>query len=127
MPLLFTPPQTGASVLAGIPHTADAYFLVFSASLGERGRPWDCENVLGPLAVALKDREASTIYVGNRDEWNAESNPFRQAPFNVERVPTVLRLPGDWKGTVEERVASASRIVEADILEGSKLRAFLKG
>lgn len=77
------------------------------------------------IVANISPLEGTVIYVGQRDEWNEPSNPWRQAPFNVERVPTILKVqPGD--ATVPERIAKAKHIVEADILFEQTFKAFLQ-
>ncbi|KAK4701075.1 hypothetical protein P7C70_g5163, partial [Phenoliferia sp. Uapishka_3] len=129
MPLLFgSPKQTPASVLASLslPTSSRPHFLIFMASYEERGRPWcrDCEAAEGPIMALIPGSESSIVFVGDRETWNDPENPWRRAPFNVTKIPTILKLSGDSQN-VSEKVANATRIVEADILEGSKLRAFV--
>ena len=40
----------------------------------------------------ILDRQSTLIYVGDRATWNDPKNLFRQPPFSVERVPTVVRV-----------------------------------
>ncbi|ORY75960.1 hypothetical protein BCR35DRAFT_306015 [Leucosporidium creatinivorum] len=117
--------QTPESVLAGVP-ADERHFLIFIASHEERGRPWcrDCEAAEPIIAKSVKPQESTVVWVGSREEWNKDDNVWRQAPFNVYRVPTILKVePGT--GTVSERVSIARKVVEAEILEGKVLRAFL--
>ncbi|KAM0755585.1 hypothetical protein T439DRAFT_320285 [Meredithblackwellia eburnea MCA 4105] len=128
MPLLFSsiPEQNPEQVLATLPKGPEEHYLLFSSSLEERGRPWcrDCEAAQGPLAAVIPDNASSIVYVGDRETWNKPENPWKQAPFNIERIPTILKLKGE--GSIEDKITRANRLVEAEILEGSILRAFIK-
>lgn len=93
--------------------------------------------------------------------WNTPDNPWRQVPFSVDRVPTILKVPAGSEDVVERvshfaelwrlprpaipciniplrrsqaysvycfagsQVKNAPKVVEAQILEGSVLKAFL--
>jgi hypothetical protein len=77
------------------------------------------------IVANISPLQGTVVYVGQREEWNETTNPWRQAPFNVERVPTILKVePGD--APVAERVAKARHIVEADILFPATFKAFLE-
>lgn len=111
--------------------------MLFWASNDERGRPWcrDCENAKEPVTRNILDRESTLVYVGDRATWNDPKHPFRQAPFSVERVPTVIRV--DPVSTTNEartsstgvdaqsRVMNAPRLVEGEILDEAKLKQFV--
>ncbi|SCZ89157.1 BZ3500_MvSof-1268-A1-R1_Chr1-1g00995 [Microbotryum saponariae] len=133
---LFPPPtQDAASVLASLPLDSKRHMLVFLASHEERGRPWcrDCE-AAEPLIVKYLDEKNSTvIWVGSREEWTKPDNVWRQKPWNVQRVPTLIKIEastsanvtGQESPSIEDRISNAPHLVEADILEGSKLRGFV--
>ncbi|KAI5478459.1 Thioredoxin-like protein [Pseudohyphozyma bogoriensis] len=105
------------------------HYVIFYSSPEERGRPWcrDCENAAPIITkhISAKPEDSTVIFVGSREEWNDKSNVWRAHPYAVERVPTILKLVNGKPGSVEAKVASAPRIVEAEILEGSLFRAFL--
>ncbi|KAM0790684.1 hypothetical protein ACM66B_004543 [Microbotryomycetes sp. NB124-2] len=118
--------QTRESVFERVQaHSNRSHYLVFMAS-HERGRPWcrDCENAQPYISNYIKPLESTTIYVGSRDEWNKPDNTWRQAPFNVERVPTVLKVEPVEHVEASTKIQHASRIVEGDILDDHKMRMF---
>ncbi|KAM0790685.1 hypothetical protein ACM66B_004543 [Microbotryomycetes sp. NB124-2] len=84
----------------------------------------DCENAQPYISNYIKPLESTTIYVGSRDEWNKPDNTWRQAPFNVERVPTVLKVEPVEHVEASTKIQHASRIVEGDILDDHKMRMF---
>ncbi|SCV71556.1 BQ2448_3144 [Microbotryum intermedium] len=131
---LFPPPtQDAASVLASLPRDSERHMLVFLASHEERGRPWcrDCEAAEPLIVKYLDERNSTVIWVGSREEWMKPDNVWRQAPWNVQRIPTLIKVEAKTTNaatqysSIEERVSNASHLVEADILEGSKLREFV--
>jgi hypothetical protein len=66
----------------------------------------------------LTRSEAEIIYTGQRAEWKSPTNKYRQAPWNLTSVPTILKFsPG---GEV------VARIQDDDILNERKIEEFLK-
>lgn len=39
-----------------------------------------------------------------RSRWNDPASPWKGAPFGVERIPTILKLPAVEGRSVEDRV-----------------------
>ena len=62
--------------------------------------------------------EAEIIYTGQRAEWKSPRNPYRQAPWSVTSVPTILKISPEG-GVV-------ARIQDDDILNAVKMEEFLK-
>ncbi|KAJ0148858.1 hypothetical protein CTA2_627, partial [Colletotrichum tanaceti] len=49
--------------------------------------------------------------------WRTKENPWRQAPFNVTNLPTLIKVSGEkWE-----------QLVEADVYDQKKLDAFVSG
>lgn len=87
MPLIDadTPPQATEAT----PH-----YVVYFAS-GEPSWCPDCRDAVPALqAVFGKDSDptAHLVRVGSRDVWRTRDNKYRQAPYNIQGVPTVVRI-----------------------------------
>ncbi|KAF9469803.1 hypothetical protein BDZ94DRAFT_28887 [Collybia nuda] len=95
-------------------------YIIFYSSIVD-GQSWcpDCRNVedLVQNTFGTSDGPSGVIvYVGDRLQWKSPSNVFRNEPWNLTDIPTIVRLQD---GT--ER----SRIVEKEIPEG--LKTFIEG
>jgi len=71
--------------------------LVFFSSRNEEGRMWcpDCRDVEQLIQDTFKTPDsppALIVYVGQRSEWKTPSNPFRNDPFHLRAIPTVIRV-----------------------------------
>ncbi|WPH03797.1 Thioredoxin-like protein [Acrodontium crateriforme] len=98
-------------------------YLVVYASLVD-GRSWcgDCreaEKFVDAKFGAREGREEEdwvrVVFAGDRDEWRKADNPYRQAPFNVVALPTIIKVTGEkWE-----------QLVEGDVYDQAKLDAFV--
>jgi len=89
-------------------------YLIFYSSISESdGKLWcpDCvavdstvRKIFGPDGPA-----ALIVYVGQKAEWKTPNNPFRSEPWNIQSIPTIIKLR-DFKET--------SRLVESEINGG---------
>lgn len=59
---------------------------------------------------------AKVVYAGQPAEWRDPSNPYRQEPFLVTKLPTIVKVTpaGVWE-----------RLVEGDVYNQKKLDAFV--
>jgi len=96
-------------------------YLIFYASIDpETGKMWcpDCRDVEELVRTTFEGEEAPKaliVWVGNKLEWRAPTNPVRKEPWSVTNIPTIVKLKNG------EEVA---RLVEAEIQEG--LSTFVK-
>ncbi|WAQ87439.1 hypothetical protein PtA15_8A343 [Puccinia triticina] len=133
----------------------DRLVLIFWSSRNpETGKMWcpDCEEMETNLSNVLKyqDLESITtpssssgpdqpsgqtghhlvyVYVGDRDQWKDPENPFRRSPWNLTKIPTVLKLcpspPSNTNLNSEIAVNDQHRLVENDANDFKKLLDFL--
>ncbi|TBU49980.1 hypothetical protein BD309DRAFT_946134 [Dichomitus squalens] len=92
-------------------------YLIFFSSRGEGGKLWcpDCvavEDLVKQTFESAEGPSGTIVYVGQRSEWKTPSNPFRAQPWNVQSVPTVIRI------------RDGARLVEQEIRE--KLESFIR-
>ncbi|GAA6019415.1 hypothetical protein JCM10207_001378 [Rhodosporidiobolus poonsookiae] len=132
MPLLFpSDPQSPQAVLSQVPSSASPsspHYLVFFSSLDDTtGKPWcpDCADVQGTVDKLVPEKQSTLVFVGSRQEWKTPDNPFRAAPFNVSKIPTIIRVEqgGD---SLASSLESAPRLVEADLRDESKFSQFVQ-
>ncbi|ETW87117.1 hypothetical protein HETIRDRAFT_41809 [Heterobasidion irregulare TC 32-1] len=95
-------------------------FVIFYASRDREGKMWcpDCRDVEDTVERTFAGADAPPaliIYVGQKPEWKAASNHFRDAPWYIEAIPTIVRV----KDATED-----ARLVEGDIV--SQLASFVK-
>ncbi|KAF8847756.1 hypothetical protein BDZ45DRAFT_606958 [Acephala macrosclerotiorum] len=121
MPLKVTT-ETPSAVAEWLKSTATPSkpsFLVVYASL-TNGRSWcgDCRNAESFVdsKFASGVDEVKVVYAGQRDEWRKADNPWRQAPFSVTNLPTLLKVTSDGKW---------ERLVEGDVYNQRKLDTFV--
>ncbi|BGP14563.1 hypothetical protein JCM10213_001912 [Rhodosporidiobolus nylandii] len=131
MPLLFpASPQSPGAILSQIPPStspSSPHFLVFFSSVDENtGKPWcpDCADVQDEVERLVPERRSTLVFVGQRNEWKTPENPFRQAPFSISKIPTIIRVEqgGD---SVANSLDSAPRLVEADLRDADKFKQFV--
>jgi hypothetical protein len=92
MPLRIVEHTTGISSPADIKEN----FLIFFSSV-VNGKLWcpDCEavNDLIQETFGVADGPSALIvHVGEKAEWKSLSNKFRGAPWNIQSVPTIIRI-----------------------------------
>ncbi|TAQ84233.1 hypothetical protein B7494_g7439 [Chlorociboria aeruginascens] len=119
------PLQTSTALPASIAESLRAsssttpVFLAVYGSLVD-GKSWCGDTVAAePLVIAKFGGSgaltATVVYAGLRDEWRAEDNPWRQEPFLVTHLPTLIKVTdGKWE-----------RLVEGDVYDQEKLDAFV--
>ncbi|GAA5967196.1 hypothetical protein JCM11641_000474 [Rhodosporidiobolus odoratus] len=131
MPLLFpTDGQSPEAVLSQVPSSTSSsspHYLVFFSSIDEStGKPWcpDCEEVQGQVEKLVPEKQSTLVFVGSRDEWKSPDNAFRSAPFNVSKIPTVIKLTesGD---SLTGSLDSAPRLIEAELRDPTKFQQFV--
>jgi len=87
-------------------------YLIFYSSLSD-GRLWcpDCVDVDSTVQkiFGTDGPAALIVYVGQKAEWKTPNNPFRSEPWNIQSIPTIIKLR-DNKET--------SRLVESEINGG---------
>jgi thiol-disulfide isomerase/thioredoxin len=100
MPIQVTsdPPFSVATTLKANATPTHASFLVVYASLLD-GKSWcpDCrqaEPVFNKVFESKPDA-VRIVYAGQRAEWKDPANPWRQAPFSVKGVPTLIKVTAD--------------------------------
>ncbi|KAI5464800.1 hypothetical protein BGZ63DRAFT_421794 [Mariannaea sp. PMI_226] len=71
------------------------HYVVYFAS-GEPSWCPDCVRAVAPLKSVFGSESAPTAYivrVGSREEWRGvPTNKYRQAPYNIQGVPTIVRV-----------------------------------
>jgi len=112
-------PAAVASWLTSTATPSKPSFLVVYASL-TNGRSWcgDCRSA-EPFVnskFASGGDEVKVIYAGQPAEWRKSDNPWRQAPFSVTNLPTLIKVTseGVWE-----------KLVEGDVYNQRKLDAFV--
>lgn len=83
------------------PSTTDTHYVVYFAS-GEPSWCPDCRNALPALQSVFggdSAPSATVILAGTREEWRNPSNKWRGAPYNINCLPTVVRVENvSWRG-----------------------------
>jgi hypothetical protein len=51
---------------------------------------------------------ALVVYTGNRDQWKSKANIWRQEPWNITSVPTIVKLKN---GKEESRLVDDGPII----------------
>ncbi|KAF2422212.1 hypothetical protein EJ08DRAFT_483972 [Tothia fuscella] len=108
MPLGVSSDDTGALVDFLEKTTSRPSFLIIYASpRPSDGLMWcgDCRRA-EPL-ISEKFSKGSTnvrtVYAGTEVEWRTLTNPYRQPPFSIEKLPTILKVyENGWHRLVEE-------------------------
>ncbi|KAF6845206.1 thioredoxin-like protein 5 [Colletotrichum musicola] len=122
MPVITTKdsaPAVAAALKAEASETGKPAYLVVYAS-HRNGRSWcgDC-TAAEPYIEKKFGGDAETVrvvYAGLPDEWRTKDNAWRQAPFNVTNLPTLIKVSGNNKW---------EKLVEADVYDQNKLDAFV--
>jgi len=92
-------------------------YVIFYASRGDDGVMWcpDCRAVEDLVKETFEKEgapSAEIIYVGQREEWKTPKNQWRKHPWNVQSIPTIVRVRDD------------ERLVEGEIKD--RLQDFIK-
>ncbi|OLN85963.1 Thioredoxin-like protein Clot [Colletotrichum chlorophyti] len=109
-----------AALKAEASEAKPAYLVVYASH--RNGRSWcgDCTAAEPYIEKKFggEDNTVRVVYAGLPDEWRTKTNPWRQAPFNVTNLPTLIKVSGDKKW---------EKLVEADVYDQKKLDAFVGG
>ncbi|APA16005.1 predicted protein [Sclerotinia sclerotiorum 1980 UF-70] len=101
-------------------------YVIFFASLKpETNESWcgDCRNAEGPLSrfldkAAVEERVRlvyAGLQVGWRDMSPGKKSPWREEPWGINRLPTVVKVTGEkWE-----------KLIEEDCYDEKKLSAFV--
>ncbi|BGP23489.1 thioredoxin-like protein 5 [Rhodotorula toruloides] len=130
MPLLFPDAQiTPQTVLeqANKASSSSPHFLIFFASIDPNtGKPWcpDCSEVQSEVDRLVPENRSTLVFVGDRTEWKKPNNPWRSAPFNISRIPTIIRVEqgGDQ---VASSLDNAPRLIESELRDPTKFQQFV--
>ncbi|KAF9567776.1 hypothetical protein CPC08DRAFT_519164 [Agrocybe pediades] len=115
MPLHFADGSIDVKTLQTVPED----FIIFYSSVVD-GQMWcpDCRAVDHLVQQVFSDDgpDALIVYVGDRGQWKTPSNIYRQAPWHVTGVPTIVRQK---EGKEVGRLSDETEILE-------KLASFVK-
>jgi len=98
-------------------------FVIFYASKGDDGIMWcpDCRAVKEIVEDTFdKDDGPSAliIYVGQKPEWKTPENEWRQQPWDIQTIPTIVRLSDGERlvdqGPIKEKLKA---LVEGEPIE----------
>ena len=136
MPMLFpSGGQSPESVLSSIPSSTSSsspHFLVFLSSVDPTsGQMWcgDCRDTQQTIEKLVPDNQSQLVFVGERQEsvllalllseprrsssycncgrWKSPDSPWRQAPFNLKAIPTIIRVEESSKDSLKSSVRSS--------------------
>ncbi|MBW0536604.1 hypothetical protein O181_076319 [Austropuccinia psidii MF-1] len=103
------------------------------SSRDSNGQMWcpDCQQMEASLVEVLPTLKSTDgliyVYVGQPNEWKSPSNVFRQAPWSVERIPTVMQVSSNSQSLLDDRITQQSpRLVEAEAINITRLKEFLE-
>ncbi|TDZ25882.1 Thioredoxin-like protein Clot [Colletotrichum orbiculare MAFF 240422] len=124
MPVITTKEPASAVAAALVAEASDsrpAYLVVYASH--RNGRSWcgDCTAAEPYIEKKFAGDHADTVrvvYAGLPEEWRTKDNQWRQAPFNVTNLPTLIKVTGEKKW---------EKLVEADVYDQKKLDAFVGG
>ncbi|KAF4827133.1 Thioredoxin-like protein Clot [Colletotrichum tropicale] len=121
MPVLNTK-EPASAVAAALKAEASedkpAYLVVYASH--RNGKSWcpDCTAAEPYIEKKFAGDEGTVrvVYAGLPEEWRTKENPWRQEPFNVTNLPTLIKVSGEKKW---------EKLVEADVYNQKKLDAFV--
>jgi len=91
--------------------TVPERFIIFYSSIVD-GQMWcpDCRVVdnLVKETFSADAPEGLIVYVGDRTQWKSPTNVYRQKPWNITNVPTIVRLKD---GKEDGRLADDAQIL----------------
>ncbi|KAK9900912.1 thioredoxin-like protein [Cystobasidium minutum MCA 4210] len=79
----------------------------------------DCQNAAPILEKTFgndKAPRAARVMVGERPLWKSSGNVFRQDPFKISNIPTLVRI---------EQGSEVGRLTEGEILDQERLAKFI--
>ncbi|KDR85746.1 hypothetical protein GALMADRAFT_234806 [Galerina marginata CBS 339.88] len=96
--------------------TVPERFIIFYSSIVD-GEMWcpDCRVIdnLVKETFSAGGPEALIVYVGNRNQWKNPTNVYRQEPWKLTNVPTIVRLKdGKEDGRLGDDVQILSSLAE---------------
>ncbi|KAL3419983.1 hypothetical protein PVAG01_08482 [Phlyctema vagabunda] len=112
-----SPAALAASLRATSSPAKPAYMIVYASLVN--GRSWcpDCVRAEPLINEKFKD-SADTVPIVylERDAWRTQDNIWKQQPFAIPKLPTLVKATGDrdWEYLVEE-----------DVYDQKKLDAFV--
>ncbi|KAH8784556.1 hypothetical protein F5882DRAFT_404496 [Hyaloscypha sp. PMI_1271] len=96
------------------------YLVVYASAV--EGRMWccDCRDAEPFVNAKFGDsgKTATAVYAGSKPEWKSPNNVWKQEPFLVTALPTIIKVKADGKW---------ERLVEDDVYDQAKLDAFVSG
>ncbi|TQN73038.1 Thioredoxin-like protein Clot, partial [Colletotrichum shisoi] len=123
MPVITTKESASAvadALKAEASEAKPAYLVVYASH--RNGRSWCGDCTAAEPYIEKKfggdENTARVVYAGLPEEWRTKENPWRQAPFNVTNLPTLIKVSGEKKW---------EKLVEADVYDQKKLDAFIGG
>ncbi|PPQ66376.1 hypothetical protein CVT26_011095 [Gymnopilus dilepis] len=115
MPLIYADGSIDPITLFKVPE----HFVVFYSSV-VNGEMWcpDCRQVEGIVKEVFSGNgpDALIVYVGDRTQWKKPDNIYRQEPWHISNVPTIIRLKD---GKEDGRLSDEKQIL-------SQLKTFVK-
>ncbi|GAA5857745.1 hypothetical protein JCM5353_001472 [Sporobolomyces roseus] len=133
MPMLFpNSSQSPESVLSSIPSSTSSnspHYLVFLSSVDpSSGQMWcgDCRDTQQTIEKLVPDNQSQLVFVGEKSEWKSPDSPWRQAPFNLKAIPTIIRVEESSQDSLKSSLESAPRLVESDLRDETKFKSFVK-
>ncbi|KAH8925515.1 hypothetical protein BT69DRAFT_1279650 [Atractiella rhizophila] len=121
-----------------VPKDGKRKILIFYSSLEDDGYEWCpfCSRISDFLKTEVQKGEEAEegedwkiIRVGHKSEWKNPTNYFRQGPFFVKGVPTVIKIPAVPEGkevNAFEHIKNAERCTGSDLFNPAKRTAFLE-
>ncbi|GAA5994865.1 hypothetical protein JCM5350_001730 [Sporobolomyces pararoseus] len=134
MPLLFpsSTGQTPDSVLSSIPSSTSSsspHYLVFLSSIDpSSGQMWcaDCRDTQSTIEKLVPENQSQLVFVGEKQEWKSPESPWRQAPFNLKAIPTIIKVEqASSKDSLQSSIETAPRLVEGDLRDEAKFKSFV--
>ncbi|EGG07685.1 uncharacterized protein MELLADRAFT_105742 [Melampsora larici-populina 98AG31] len=108
--------------------------IFYSSHDSNTGQMWcgDCVELQSNLINVFENEKYQAlqdqlvyVYVGERDQWRSSDNVFRQSPWSITNLPTILKvLPGEKP--LNERISPLdSRLVEDEANNRERLVNYL--
>ncbi|KAH8678631.1 hypothetical protein BGZ60DRAFT_401488 [Tricladium varicosporioides] len=92
------PPLAVEALLKSTPKPA---YLIVLSSFAENGAYWcgDCRKADPYIRAKFDNQEgfAKVVYAGSKAEWKDPGNPWRQTPFSITHLPTIIKITEDGK------------------------------
>ncbi|KAF8140521.1 hypothetical protein EV363DRAFT_1151665 [Boletus edulis] len=104
---------------ASLRSEGERFFVFFSSRLPESNSLWcpDCRAVEDLIRKTFGSEQdppsAVIVYVGQRSEWKAPDNVFRQDPWKVTTIPTIIKL--DEAGKEVARLVDGLNLISKEL------------